>query len=46
MPGITEFPQVVQEAMREFADLFACEPQRQHFAEYLTGLYLNFRMVC
>ena len=38
MPAIVEFPQVVREAMDEFHDLFSCEPQRQHFAEYLTGL--------
>jgi len=38
MPGIVEFPKVVQDAVREFADLFSCEPQRRHFAEYLTGL--------
>ncbi len=43
MPGIMEFPQVVQEAMLQFADLFACEPQRRHFAEYLTGLYVATR---
>lgn len=38
MPAIVEFPQVVNEAARDFADLFANEPQRRHFAEYLTGL--------
>ena len=38
MPGIVALPQVVQEAMHEFADLFACEPQRRHFGEDLTGL--------
>lgn len=38
MPAIIEFPQVVQHALAEFADLFSCEPQRRHFAEYLTGL--------
>jgi len=38
MPAIVEIPYVVQEARDEFADLFANEPQRQHFAEYLTGL--------
>ena len=43
MPGITEFPQVVQEALQLFGDLFACEPQRRHFAEYLTGLYVATR---
>ena len=38
MPAIVEFPQVVRDAAREFGDLFACDPQRRHFAEYLTGL--------
>jgi hypothetical protein len=43
MAGILEFPQVVQEALREFGDLFPNEPQRRHFAEYLTGLYVAQR---
>jgi len=38
MPGIIEFPSVVQAALREFGDQFANDPQRQHFGEYLTGL--------
>ena len=38
MPAIVQIPRVVQDARDEFADLFANEPQRQHFAEYLTGL--------
>ena len=38
MPAIVEFPQVVLEALPDFADLFSCEPQRRHFDEYLTGL--------
>ena len=38
MAGIVEFPQVVQEALRDFSDLLPNEPQRRHFAEYLTGL--------
>jgi hypothetical protein len=36
MAGIIAFPQVVQEALQDFGDLFANEPQRRHFAEYLT----------
>jgi hypothetical protein len=40
MAGIIEFPQVVQEALRDFGDLFANEPQRRHLAEYLTGLFV------
>src|SRR6185437_10567191 len=43
MAGIVEFPQLVQEALRDFGDRFANEPQRRHFAEYLTGLYLAAR---
>lgn len=40
MPAIVEFPRVVQDAVRDFGDLFSCEPQRRHFAEYLTGLMI------
>ena len=40
MAGIVEFPQVVQEALRDFGDLLPNEPQRRHFAQYLTGLYV------
>src|SRR3954467_7394540 len=43
MPGIIEFPQVVQEALAQFGDLFDNEPQRRHFAEYLTGLMIAER---
>jgi DDE superfamily endonuclease len=43
MAGIVEFPTVVQEALQEFADLLPNEPQRRHFAEYLTGLYVAAR---
>ena len=43
MPGIVEFPQVVKEAQAYFGDLFSCVPQREHFAEYLTGLLLAER---
>jgi uncharacterized protein YndB with AHSA1/START domain len=43
MPGIVEYPQVVQEALRDFDDLFANDCQRRHFAEYLTGLYVAER---
>lgn len=38
MPAIVEFPHVVAAALERFADLFPNQPQRQHFAEYLTGL--------
>jgi hypothetical protein len=43
MASIVEFPQVVQDALNDFGDLFANEPQRRHFAEYLTGLYVAQR---
>jgi DDE superfamily endonuclease len=38
MPAIVAIPQVVEELMVQFADLFPNEPSRRHFAEYLTGL--------
>ena len=38
MPAILEIPQVVEDSVEKFADLFANHPQRRHFAEYLTGL--------
>jgi len=41
--GIIAFPQIVQEALEQFGDLFANEPQRRHFGEYLTGLYVAAR---
>lgn len=40
MAGIIEFPTVVQEALQQFGDLLPNEPQRRHFAEYLTGLFV------
>jgi hypothetical protein len=40
MPAIIKFPQVIGEAVDEFADLFPYEPQRRHLAEYLTGLII------
>jgi len=43
MPAIVEFPTVVQDALPQFADLFTCEPQRRHLAEYLTGLMVAER---
>src|SRR3989337_2979778 len=38
MPAIVDFPEVIKNALPEFADLFHGEPQRRHLAEYLTGL--------
>ena len=43
MPAIIEFPAVVLEALDQFGDLFASEPQRRHLAEYLTGLMVAQR---
>ena len=43
MPGIIEFPKLVQEALAQYGDLFANECQRRHFAEYLTGLFVAER---
>jgi hypothetical protein len=43
MPAIVEFPTVVQDALSQFADLLANEPQGRHFAEYLTGLIIAQR---
>jgi len=43
MPGIVEFPQVVQDALARYGDLFGNECQRRHFAEYLTGLMVAQR---
>jgi hypothetical protein len=38
MPAIIEFPTIVQHAVEQFGTVFANEPERRHFAEYLTGL--------
>jgi DDE superfamily endonuclease len=43
MPAIIEFPAVVREALDQFGDLFASDPQRRHLAEYLTGLMVAQR---
>jgi DDE superfamily endonuclease len=43
MAGIIEYPQVVQDALDQFGDLFPNEPQRRHFADYLTGLFVAAR---
>ena len=40
MPAIIDFPTVVHDALDHFGDLLANEPQRRHFAEYLTGLMI------
>jgi hypothetical protein len=43
MPTIVDFPTIVQHALEIFGDLFANEPARRHFAEYLTGLMIAER---
>ncbi len=43
MPGIIEFPKVVQDALDQYGDLFANQCQRGHLAEYLTGLFVAQR---
>ena len=43
MPGIVEFPKLVQDALAHYGDLFANECQRRHLAEYLTGLIVAQR---
>jgi DDE superfamily endonuclease len=43
MPGIIEFPKVVQDAMAEYGEIFSNECQRRHFGEYLTGLMVAER---
>jgi uncharacterized protein YndB with AHSA1/START domain len=43
MPGIVEFPKLVQDALDYYGDLFGNEGQRRHFAEYLTGLFVADR---
>jgi DDE superfamily endonuclease len=43
MPGIIEFPKVVQDAMADYGEIFSNECQRRHFGEYLTGLMVAER---
>jgi len=43
MPGVIDFPKFIQDAVAQYADLFANERQRRHFAEYLTGLVVAER---
>lgn len=43
MPAIIAFPSVVQDLLVQYADLFANDPERRHFAEYLTGLFIAER---
>ena len=43
MPAIVDFPELVHQQVAQYGDLFANEPERRHFAEYLTGLYVAER---
>ena len=43
MPGIVEYPTLIQDALEHYGDLFDNECQRRHFAEYLTGLIVAER---
>lgn len=43
MPGIVEFPKIIQDSLEHYGDLFDNERQRRHFAEYLTGLIVAER---
>jgi SRSO17 transposase len=43
MPAIVEFPTVVQDLLAEYGDLFANAPERRHFAEYHTDLFVAER---
>lgn len=40
MPSVVDFPTIVKDAVEQFGDLFSNEPERVHFAEYLTGLFI------
>jgi hypothetical protein len=40
MPTIVDFPTIVKDAVNVFGDLFANDPERRHFAAYLTGLII------
>src|SRR4051812_45026865 len=43
MPAIVEFPTLVEAAVQDFGVVFANEPERRHFAEYLTDLLVAER---
>lgn len=43
MPAIVDYPTVVKEALEVFGPSFANEPERRHFAEYLTGLMIALK---
>ena len=41
MPGIIKRPTIVEESVEEFAEFFENKCQREHFANYLTGLMVG-----
>jgi hypothetical protein len=43
MPAIVAIPQVVEEILLQFGDLFPNQPARVHLAEYITGLIVADR---
>ena len=43
MPGIVEFPKLVQDAIADYGEVFSDERRRRHFAEYLTSLMVTER---
>ena len=43
MPALVEFPTSVRQAVKEFGVVFTNEPERRHFAEYVTGLFVADR---
>ena len=43
MPAIVALPQIVEELLLQFGDIFPNEPARVHFAEYITGLLVAER---
>jgi hypothetical protein len=47
MPAIVDFPTLVKKVLAQFGGLFKNEPERVHFAEYLTGLLVaNKKNIC
>jgi hypothetical protein len=43
MPGIVQWPTLVQQAVEQFGDVFENDCQRRHFAEYVCGLIIAQR---
>ncbi len=41
MPGIIEFPIIVEQALKDFGDLLNNEPAYRHLGQYLTGLLVT-----